>query len=184
MTTAPHGPLDFLAYDLESHCLRARIELLDDRLSDVLLRGAPIPARDAILRDLRTQSVAYADNREIDPRTLAIVVATGPRGALRHRVETNSRAVSIFVGRYVVHGYVHAPVPAEPLEQVDGRLWVAVTEAILEHHAAGRKWRERFDALLVNRTAASAVIALDASTHETHWLAGGPPMAWPELASA
>jgi hypothetical protein len=181
MTHAPHGPLDLLAYDTNDRVLRARIDLRDDRLSDVLTRGEPIPASDVIVRDLRSHAVAYSDVRAIDPRVLGIVVATGPRGSLRRRVETVSRPVSVFVGRYVVHGFVHAPAPADPLDQVNVRAWIAVTEAILEHHAAGRAWRERFDALLVNRAAASAIVTINEATHETHWLAGGPPIAWPEL---
>jgi hypothetical protein len=178
-----HGPLDLLAYDLDDRVLRARIELRDDRLSDVLAHGEPIPAAEVEVRSLRTLSTEPGDTGAIDPRSLGIVVATGPRGSLRHRVETVSRPFAIVVGRYVVHGYVHAPAPAEPLAQLGSRDWLAVTEAVLEHHQCGRSWRERFDTLLVNRSAASAIMSIDEATHETHWLAGGPPVAWPQLAN-
>lgn len=185
MSLATHGPIDFLAYDTDNHVFHARVDLVGDRLADLLAHGSPIPAGEMTVRDLRTEVVTRPLTPSIDASTLSIVVATGPRGALRYRVETECEAVSIYIGRYVVHGYVHAPVPLKPLEQLRSRRWLPVTEAVLEHHACGRAWRERFSTLLVNQEHAKAIVPIDEKTHEMHWLAGTPPMAWaPELIEA
>ncbi len=180
--TSQIGPIDFLAYDSDNRVLQARVVLTGDRLTDVLAAGAPIPAEEIVVRDLRTHVAADPGLRAIDPTRLAIVVATGPRGSMLHRVDTEAQPVSIHVDRYVVHGWIHAPAPKNPLDHVHTRPWLPVTDAVLEHHGAGRPWRERFGTLLVNRSHAKGIALIDEQTHEMHWLAGTAPVAWaPEL---
>ena len=177
--------IDLLAYDTDNHVLHARVDLVGDRLADLLAQGGPIPASNVVVRDLRTKAVSSPPGMTLDPSRLSIIVATGPRGSLRRRVQTESRAVSMYVGRYVVHGFVHAPAPLDPMEQLQVRRWLPVTEAVLEHHACGRAWRERFATLLVNRDHAKAIVLIDEATHEMHWLAGTRPLAWaPDLIEA
>jgi hypothetical protein len=172
--------IDLLAFDDETGAVRARIELLGDRLVDLLASGDPINARDVQLVDLQTNRVEELPSRSIDARRLAIVVATGPRGARSRRVETECRPVSVTIGRYVVHGYLHAPAPADPIDRVFERVWLPLTEAILEYQGSGGIRRERFDVLLVNREFARTLSVIDEGTHERHWLAAGQSTVFPQ----
>lgn len=176
--------IDFLAYDDDNRALRASVDLVGYRLTDLLLRGGMIPARDIVTHDLRTRRVAELDADAIDPAHLCIVVGTGPRGSRSHRVETASRPVSISIARYTVHGFLHAPVPTDPMEHAHGRSWLPVTEAVLEHHGVDRVWRERFDTLLVNGTATKAIVVISETVHEMHWLAAGPPVVFADEVGA
>jgi hypothetical protein len=172
--------IDLLAFDDETGAIRARIELSGDRLVDLLASGSPLDAHDVQLVDLQTNRVQDLSSKFIEPRHLAIVVATGPRGARNRRVETESRPVSVTIGRYVVHGYLHAPAPADPVDRVFERVWLPLTEAILEYQGGGGIHRERFDVLLVNREWARTLSVIDEGTHERHWLAGGQSAVFPQ----
>ena len=171
---------DFLAFDDGSGAIRGRVELAGARMADLLARGGAIPLVDVELHDLRSRSVEAADVRAIDPSRLVIVVATGPRGALSRRIETASRPVSLAIGRFTVHGFLHAPYPADPIAQVFDRVWIPLTDAVLEYQGGGRMCRDRFDTLLVNREAAMSLSAINESAYEIHWLAGGRPELLPE----
>jgi hypothetical protein len=172
--------IDLLAFDDATGAIRARIELHGDRLLDLLATGSPLDARGVQLVDLESNRVQEHAAKSIDPRRLAIVVATGPRGARQRRVETDSRPVSVTIGRYVIHGYLHAPAPADPVARVFERVWLPLTEAILEYQGDGQIRRERFDVLLVNRECARTLSVIDEGTHERHWLAGGASAVFPQ----
>jgi hypothetical protein len=172
--------IDFLAFDDGTGAIRGRIGLVGDRMADLLARGEAIPVYDVELHDLRSRSIQAAATHTVDPNRLAIVVATGPRGVLGRRVETASRAVTLSVGRFLVHGYLHAPFPGDPIERVFERSWIPLTDAVMEYQGRSRMCRERFDTLLVNRAAARTLSPLDASAHEVHWLAGCRPELLPE----
>lgn len=186
--SAPYGPIDLLAYDTDHVVVHARVELVGDRLADLLGAGGPVPAYEVITRDLsqpRTPQHYDPGPQVLDPSRLMIVVATGPRGSLRHRVDTVSRPVSLFVGRYRVHGLIHAPLSDDPMDHVHNRAWLPVTDAVLEHHGCGRAWRERFPTLLLNRAFARGLVSLSESAYEAHWMAGSLPVTWePDLVEA
>ena len=89
------------------------------------------------------------------------------------RSRSASRPVSLTIGRFMVHGFLHAPYPADPIGQVFDRTWIPLTDAVLEYQGPGRMCRERFDTLLVNRGAAKSLAAIAEAAYEVHWLAGG-----------
>ena len=165
--------IDFLAFDEGTSAIRGRVDLAGDRMADLLALGELIPLFDVELHDLRSRSVQTADATSVDPTRLAIVVATGPRGHFGRRIETASRPVSLTIGRFMVHGFLHAPYPADPIGQVFDRTWIPLTDAVLEYQGPGRMCRERFDTLLVNRGAAKSLAAIAEAAYEVHWLAGG-----------
>jgi hypothetical protein len=167
--------IDFLAFDDACGAIRGRIDLIGNRMADLLALGTAIAVHDVELHDLGTRATRLVDASMIEPARLAIVVATGPRGARTRRIETRTRPVSITIGRYLAHGLIHAAVPPDPMVGAFDRVWIPLTEAVLEYQGDGRLRRERFDALLVNRAAAQALTALDAALYEVHWLAGREP---------
>ena len=171
--------IEFLAFDDGSCAIRGRVDLVGDRMADLLALGQAIPLFDAELHDLRSSSVQSTGRQSIDPARLAIVVGTGPRGALGRRVETASRPVTLTIGRFMVHGFLHAPFPADPINQVFERSWIPLTDAVLEYQGGGRMCRERFETILVNREAARSIAAINDAAYEVHWLAGSEPALLP-----
>ena len=142
--------IDLLAYDDDCGSIHARVALDGDRLVDMLARGGLLATYDVARRDLRTNESDTVGTRSIDPGTLCVVIATQPRGLPGRRVETAHRPVTLTVGRYLVYGLLHGPAHMDPVEQSRARPWLPVTDAVLEHQAGGRIFRERYDAVLVN----------------------------------
>jgi hypothetical protein len=167
--------IDFLAFDDGGSAIRGRVDLVGDRMADLLGLGQAIPLLDVELHDLRSRGIQAEDRHTIDPARLSIVVGTGPRGALVRRVETASRPVSLSIGPFTVHGLLHAPFPADPIAHVFERTWIPLTDAVLEYQGGGRMCRDRFDTILVNRAAARTIAAINESAYEVHWLAGSEP---------
>ena len=143
--------IDFLAFDEGTSAIRGRVDLAGDRMADLLAPGELIPLFDVVLHDLRSRSVQTADATSVDPTRLAIVVATGPRGHFGRRIETASRPVSLTIGRFMVHGFLHAPYPADPIGQVFDRTWIPLTDAVLEYQYCNQPVSQWFRTILVNR---------------------------------
>ncbi len=57
-----------LAFDDESNAIRGQIDLVGDRMADVLALGWPITLFDAELHDLRSRSVHRLTSTTIDPK--------------------------------------------------------------------------------------------------------------------
>jgi len=171
--------IEFLAYDITDHVVHARIEFQGDRLIDMLNSTSSVVAEDIRSRSLANSQVIRPHGSVINLDDMVIVVATGPRGSDIKRIRTIVAPVTIYAGAYVVHGYLHAPPHESPLTYSQHRLWLPLTEAVLEYAFRWQGVRERHDTLLVNRSHAKAVITTDERTHEARWLAGGTPIDWP-----
>ncbi|MEI7745409.1 MAG: hypothetical protein WCK58_16860 [Chloroflexota bacterium] len=166
--------IDLVAFDAEDRCLRGRIELSADRLADALAAGGALAVKDAQVIDLHSDRRELHAHLLVDARTLSIVVATGPRGSWRRRVPVVTCPAQLYVGRYMLHGILHAARSQDPVTNAATRPWLAMTEAILEHNEAGRIIRERYEVLLINRAHAKAIVRTSEDAHESHWLAATP----------
>lgn len=175
----PVDVIDFLAYDVTDHVVHARIEFQGDRLIDMLGSTTTVVAEDVRSRSLATSQVTRPHGSVIHLNDMAVVVATGPRGADIKRIRTIVAPVTIYAGPYVVHGFLHAPPHASPLTFSEERAWLPLTEAVLEYSFRWQAVRERHDTLLINRLHAKAVVLTDERSHEARWLAGGTPIDWP-----
>ncbi len=171
--------IDFLAYDITDHVVHARIELQGDRLADLLVASTSVAAEDVRSRSLATSQVTRPRAGGISLADMAVVVATGPRGSGLKRLPTADAPVTVYVGPYVVHGYLHSPLYENPVAFAERRSWLPLTEAVLEYTLRWQAVRERHDALLVNRAHVRAVVLADERSHEARWLAGGAPIDWP-----
>jgi hypothetical protein len=171
--------IDFLGYDIAGHVVHARIEFQGDRLLDLLASEPSVVAEEVRSRSLATSAVTRPHGSRINLGDMVVVVATGPRGADIKRIKTIVAPVTVYAGPYVVHGYLHAPPYESPLEFSEERVWLPLTEAVLEYAFRWQAVRERHDTLLVNRVHAKAVVLTDERSHEARWLAGGTPIDWP-----
>lgn len=112
--------------------------------------------------EFRLQSVlvvALEDGRASESRELVVrrdeliaVRAAGPRGNSARRARTRPSPVTLKAGPYVVHGYVHAPPGADPLQHIRRRKpMVPLTSAWIEYHSMGERHRARVGTIVVNR---------------------------------
>ena len=171
--------IDFLAYDIADHVLHGTIEFQGDRLADVLASRSSIEVEGLRVRSLMRSEVHRPASRIVGLDDLCVVVATGPSGSQYRRIATIFCPVTIHVGPYMVHGYLHGAPPESPLKTAERRSWLALTEAVLEYTHHWQAIRERHDVLLVNRLQAKALIVTDEGSHEARWLAGKAPINWP-----
>lgn len=166
--------IQLVAYDVQDRIFRGRVELTENRVTDLLLATEQLEFTDLTVTNLRTRSVERFDQQVIAVRDLAIIVPSGPRGAADRRVRGPREPVSMLVHRYHVFGIVHAPALHDPLLVAGSRRWAPVTSAVLEQHAAGRALRERFDTLIVNRMYVTSMVRGTPEAHDMHWLAATP----------
>ncbi len=171
--------IDFLAYDIADHVLHGRIELQGDRLVDLLASRTTIDVTGLRVRSLARKEVRRSATGLVNLADVCIVIATGPPGSQYKRVQTVFSPVTIHAGMYMVHGYLHAPPPENPVKAAEQRTWLALTDAVLEYTYHWQTIRERHDVLLVNQHQAKALIVTDERSHESRWLAGKAPIDWP-----
>jgi hypothetical protein len=167
--------IDLVAYDDAGCLLTARIALTGSRLTDTLAAGGLIVATGVVIRDMATGRMERRDQAVLDTRALRIALATPPRGSLLHRVAVIPFPATVHVDGYTVHGLLHAPPARHGLRDASQRPWLPLTDAVLEHRPSTLVVRERYDALLVNRSHAHAIVQTDRRTLESRWIAAGDP---------
>lgn len=175
--------IDFLAYTMFDQVVHARIEFDGERLVDLLASTTAVAGADIRARSLSSSQVARQASGIISLADTAIVVATGPRGSDLKRIRTIVAPVTVYIGPFVVHGYLHAPdheghIYENPVAVAKGRSWFPMTEAVLEYAFRRQAVRERRDAVLVNQAQAKAVVLTGERAHEARWLASGRPIDW------
>lgn len=154
----PAGPeVEFAAYAEDCRIFgfwRHGAERLSDALNEhetYLLHDVLIGALD----DGRTQEL-----REllVGRDELLAVRAAGPRGNAARRSRVRPSPLTLRVGPYTIHGYLHGPPGADPLLNLRRRKpMVPLTEAWIEYEAGGALHRGRVGVIIVNHDAADWV---------------------------
>ncbi len=147
----PSTEIEFAAY-AEDCRIFGFIRLETERLSDALNERDEYQLHDVMV-------VALADGRATEVRELAVhrdevmaVRAAGPRGNAGRRSRRRPSPVTIRTGPYTIHGYVHAPPGADPVQQLRRRkAMVPLTEAWIEYVSGGQSHQGRAGTLIINR---------------------------------
>lgn len=166
--------IDLVAWDIAGRDIHATMDLTGPRLGDMLAAGPSIFATDVTIVDPEVGSIEQRPSLAIDVRRLVLVMATGPRGAAALRIPSIKHPAELHVGRYNIHGMIHEPATRGLGRALEGRPWLAVTDAVLERVRGGEFERERFDVLLVNRAHVQAILPMTSAMHELRWLAAQP----------
>ncbi len=103
--------------------------------------------------------VALEDGRAVESREMVVRRdellarrADGSRGNAARRSRTRPSPVIVKTGPYIVHGYVHAPPGADPLQHIRSRrAMVPLTGAWIEYQASGEHHRARIGTIIINR---------------------------------
>ena len=167
--------IELLAYDTREHIVRGLVELRGDRMADLLIAtDRELSAESGFVLNLRDGREGPLASWRVEVDHLGIGVATGPQGNRYRRVDVHSALVIAYVGRFSVCGHIHAPAPERPDLGRDVRPWFPITDAVVEYTRQGRHVRDRFDAVLVNRTHVTGFVTTDARAHDARWLASRP----------
>ncbi|CAN5260485.1 hypothetical protein BH23CHL9_BH23CHL9_13330 [soil metagenome] len=152
---APISPLrreeEFAAYT-EDCRIFGFLQLETERLTDALNQQEEFALESVLL-------VALEDGRAVEAREMVVrrdellaVRACGSRGNAARRSRTRPSPVIVKTGPYIIHGYVHAPPGADPLQHIRSRkAMVPLTGAWIEYQASGDHHRARIGTIIVNR---------------------------------
>lgn len=153
LSPAPIPPREeeFSAYTEDCRIL-GFLDLDAERLSDALNQHQEFHLKSVLL-------VALDDGRTTECRELVVrrdellaVRAAGPRGNMARRSRTRPSPVILKTGPYTIHGYVHAPPGADPLQHIRSRkAMVPFTSAWIEYQSIGQHHRARIGTIIVNR---------------------------------
>ena len=151
----PISPLqreeEFAAYT-EDCRIFGFIQLDSERLTDTLNEREEFRLDSVLL-------VALDDGRAVEARELVVrrdevlaIRAGGPRGNMARRSRTRPSPVILKIGPYTIHGYLHVPPGADPLQHIRHRKpMVPLTSAWIEYRANGEDHRARIGTIIVNR---------------------------------
>lgn len=143
--------VEFAAYT-EDCRVYGFLQLEAERLSDVLNAAAEFPLESVLLVALEDNHALEVSRLMLQRDELIAVRAPAPRGNPERRHRTRPAPVGMRAGPYLIHGYVHTPPGADPLQQFRRRKpMVPLTEAWIEYPAAGELRRARVGTLIVNR---------------------------------
>jgi hypothetical protein len=131
---------------------RGRIALDGDRITDLLNAHDEVELVDAWFE-------SFEDGHAVEARDIVVArdevfaVAVGePRGNPQRRTRTQRFPVSLKVGMYAVHGYLHVLPGADPILGFRHRRpIVPLTDAWIDYEAADGHHRTFVPTLLVNR---------------------------------
>jgi hypothetical protein len=140
--------LDAYAADWRVH---GQVEFGEGRLSDQLKRTPELHLRDARLEDLGDGQVVAMSKLKVALDELCAVVATGPRGDVARRLNTQTARVEVEVGPYRIVGWVHGTPGFDPVASVLRRgTWVPLTEVSIRYRRGADDVSEEVETLLVN----------------------------------
>jgi hypothetical protein len=146
--------------------VEGRIFLEDARLADLLNRQRTIVVKDARVVHTDDGHSQEFDELELLRDELEVVVANGPRGDPKRRLDTLASCVSMKLGPYSAEGFVHSPQSTPTAWALDQEpAMVALTDAVLEYRFCDKPVSEWFRTLLVNQAVASGAREIPLALH-------------------
>lgn len=128
------------------------LALDEERLSDALNQREALALTSVLLVALDDGRAMEMQELVIERAELVAVRGSGPRGNPSRRTRTRPSPMTIKAGPFTVHGYLHAPPGADPLEHIRRRKrMVPLTEAWIEYVASGQPHRARVGPIILNR---------------------------------
>ena len=149
--------VEFVAY-AEDCVLSGLVRLESERLSDMLNDHDEVQLIDVLVEPLDGSAPAEIKEVLVRRDEIVLVHASGPRGDAARRRRTRQHPVSLDLGRYAVHGYLHALPGADPLNAIRRRkVMIPITDAVIEFEFQGEARNQRAGVVVVNRDHVSAI---------------------------
>jgi hypothetical protein len=128
------------------------VRLREDRVTDLLNTHDELHLLDVGLESLPNGWPGVIDEVMVPRHELIAVLASGPRGDPSLRQATRAHPIAIQSGRYLVCGYLHAPLGDDPIASAHARpAMVPLTYATIEYWAKGRREHQASGTIIVNR---------------------------------
>ena len=150
--------------------LSGRVDLGDGRLTDRLNATEELRIEDARLESLEDGHVVETAEMTVTTDELCAVVGSGPRGDAARRLRTHATRVVVELGPYRVVGLVHGTPASDPLAAALRRAaWLPLTDATVSYRRGSVDVTDTLETLLVNRTQATSLRALEEETVLLPW---------------
>ena len=150
--------------------LSGRVDLGDGRLTDRLNATEELCIEDARLESLEDGHVVETPEMTVTTDELCAVVGSGPRGDAARRLRTHATRVVVELGPYRVVGLVHGTPASDPLAAALRRAaWLPLTDATVTYRRGSVDVSDSVETLLVNRTQATSLLALEEETVLLPW---------------
>jgi hypothetical protein len=156
--------------------LSGRVDLGDGRLTDRLNATEELRIEDARLESLEDGHVVETPEMTVATDELCAVVGNGPRGDTARRLRTHATRIVAELGPYRVVGLVHGTPASDPLASALRRAaWLPLTDATLTYRRGSLDVSDSVETLLVNRTQATSLRALEEETVLLPWESSATP---------
>lgn len=149
---APAPTLHFRAYG-EDCVVSGSTELVGGaRLTDMLNHHDAVELASVSVEPNDGNRAFHVHGLQLARDDILLVAADSPRGDAGRRTRTRAHGVSLQIGPYLVHGYVHALPGADPLAHLHRRAaMVPLTDARVEYQVGGEARCDSAAVLIVNR---------------------------------
>jgi hypothetical protein len=147
------------------HQIFGWVRLRADRLTDLLNAHPELHLADVEVEDFEGGIRRLAEETiVIHRRKLVAVYATGPRGDSARRQDTQTHAIAVQSGNYLIGGHLHADPGVDPITSLDGRpTMVPLTDAWIEYWSGGERRHRSTGTIIFNREEADWIRV---ATHE------------------
>ena len=143
--------VQFVAFD-RHHRMFGWVHLRADRLTDLLNAHDELLLTDVEIESLDGGSTRSVDEILIRSGELIAVHATEPRGDQAHRRLTQTHAIVLESGNYLIGGHLHAPPGSDPIASLGERpRMVPLTDAWIEYWSGGERTKQSSGTIIVNR---------------------------------
>jgi hypothetical protein len=144
-------PIDFLGF--AGDCtISGKMTMFGERLSDFLNGQERFRVHHVLLESLEDGHKVAIDSVSLVRDDLFAVVATGPRGAEKQRVELQTNRLQMSVGPYIILGRLHTKPGADALASVMKRdPMIPLTNVTIAYEMAGTFVTRDVGAIIVNR---------------------------------
>ena len=144
-------PIDFLGF--AGDCtITGKMTMFGERLTDFLNGQERFRVHHVELESLEDGHKVAVDSVSLERDDLFAVVATGPRGAEKQRVELQTNRLQISTGPYLILGRVHSRPGADALQSVLKReQMIPLTNVTIAYEIGGKFVARDVNAIIVNR---------------------------------
>ena len=136
-----------------------KVTMFGDRLTDFLNGQERFRVHHVLFQSLDDGHTVAQDSISLDRDDLLAVVATGPRGSEKQRVQLDEARLQLSIGPYIILGRLHLPPGQDPMRNVLQREpMIPLTNATVAYSVAGAIEARDVQTIIVNR-------------HQVDWIA-------------
>jgi hypothetical protein len=139
-----------------------KVTMFGDRLTDFLNGQERFRVHHVLFQSLDDGHTVAQDSISLGRDDLLAVVATGPRGSEKQRLQLDEARLQLSIGPYIILGRLHLPPGQDPMRNVLQREpMVPLTNATVAYSVAGTIEARDVQTVIVNRHQVDWITATD-----------------------